>query len=146
MSDYLSDFIWVNDELNNFEQIIPRRYTLIHDPNICDLFLCINQEFMYHKLISNEFRLLGEWVTYDEKNYLYYLYIDLDFTHHAANSSPVDDKLSELPRLIKAIHHGDDSFFNQHQNLLNSSIYLFIHSSDPSLDCIKYFGSFLDFK
>ncbi|MDB8540986.1 staygreen family protein [Turicibacter sanguinis] len=68
MNEATSDYIWINDELNNFNQIIPRRYTLVHDPNISDLFLCINHEFMYQHLISSEFKLLGEWTTYDEKN------------------------------------------------------------------------------
>ena len=81
MNEATSDYIWINDELNNFNQIIPRRYTLVHDPNISDLFLCINHEFMYQHLISSEFKLLGEWTTYDEKKYLYYIYIDVDFIH-----------------------------------------------------------------
>ena len=60
MNEATSDYIWINDELNNFNQIIPRRYTLVHDPNISDLFLCINHEFMYQHLISSEFKLLQD--------------------------------------------------------------------------------------
>ena len=29
MNEATSDYIWINDELNNFNQIIPRRYTLV---------------------------------------------------------------------------------------------------------------------
>ena len=145
MNEATSDYIWINDELNNFNQIIPRRYTLVHDPNISDLFLYINHEFMYQHLISSEFKLLGEWITYDEKKYLYYIYIDVYFIHPTKNLNPIDALIAELPRLIKAIKYGDCSFFSQHEQLLDSSIYLFLHSKDPTLDCIKYVGLFSDY-
>ncbi|MTM91770.1 hypothetical protein GMB10_11275, partial [Turicibacter sanguinis] len=86
-----------------------------------------------------------EWTTYDEKKYLYYIYIDVDFIHPTKNLNPIDALIAELPRLIKAIKYGDCSFFSQHEQLLDSSIYLFLHSKDPTLDCIKYVGLFSDY-
>lgn len=146
MRESTSDYIWTNDELNDFHQILPRRYTLVHDSTISDLFLCISHEFMYQNLISSEFKLLGEWTTYDEKKYLYYIYVDVDFIHPTKSLNPIDAIIAELPRLIKAIKYGDESFFAHHKELLDSHIYLFIHSNDPGLDCIKYVGLFSDYK
>lgn len=145
MSDSTSDYLWLNDEINNLEQIIPRRYTLIHHYDVPDLFLCINEDFMYKTLISNRFKLLGEWTTYDKKKYLFYIYIDVDLTPQAPSLHHLDIVMKELPRLIQVIKYGDCDLFNLHPQLLDSSIYLFIHSSDIALDSIKYFGSFSDF-
>lgn len=96
MLDLDYNHLWINDELNNFEQIIPRCYTLINAWNISDLFLCINRDFMYQKLISPENRLLAEWKTLNQKNYLCYIYLTLD-----SNSDEyiVQSRTDDIPRL-----------------------------------------------
>ena len=145
MSQSTSNYIWVNDELNNIDQITPRRYTIIHDSNSSDLFLCINHDFMYKNLIPNKFKTLCEWITYDEKKYLYYMYIDVDYSRQTKNFNPVDTVIEELPILIKASKYGETSFFIHHEHLLNSSIYVFIHSINSEHDCIYYIGKFSDY-
>jgi len=142
MLDLDYNHLWINDELNNFEQIIPRCYTLINAWNISDLFLCINHDFMYQKLISTENKLLAEWKTLNQKNYLCYIYLTLDST---SDDCLVQSRIDDIPRLLSAIKYADLDFFRLHPELLDASIYIFFQSKNLELDRIEQWGTFYDY-
>ena len=96
---------------------------------------------MYQKLISPENRLLAEWKTLNQKNYLCYIYLTLD-----SNSDEyiVQSRTDDIPRLLSAIKYADLNFFRLHPELLDASIYIFFQSKNLNIDRIEQWGTFYE--
>lgn len=139
-----SEQFWCNDYLNDNHQIIPRCYTFISNFDIDDSFLCINKDFMYQSLIRKEDKILAEWVTFDELNYFFFIYVLVDSTQ--TKSEERNELLTpQIINFIEALRHSEQTFFNENPLLLYSSIYVFFHSKHPHLDRIEQWGNFSNY-
>jgi hypothetical protein len=119
---------------------------LTHSDITGDLFLTVDTDYAYDKINKMRDEVLGQWKTSEEKLYLY-VYVSVDGNSGTTRAFLRNDIFRrELPLALEAIIRGDDRFFNKHEELNESNIWVHFGSKDPRYRKIEYWGTPNDYK
>lgn len=146
MHHFNKDKLWVSYRIDNFDKLIPRRYTLTHSDETGDLFLIIDSQYHYEYLTEKRDELLGSIEVTALQQYYFSIYLRVDGEDGTESSIKRNEILKrELPLALSAIKYGDYCLFKIFPQLEQASIYVYFQSQEPSLNRVESYGTFSDY-
>lgn len=125
--------------------ILGRRYTLTHSDVTAEIFLTIGLTYAYDKINVARDEVLGVWLIINHQ------YTFNAFCHVGSEMGKEHAKIrysifkNELRLALKSIRYGDRLFFETHQYLDESQIWIHFNSVYSEYRRIECWGSFREY-
>ena len=137
-----------DENLNDNEALLPRKYTLTHSDATGDLYLTIGREYdkqaisgWYNRLMRDE--VLGEWLDEDRLALHIHLHVSGGFTFGPSKWRESIFK-QHLPLVLEAICLGDHTFLKKYKACLHAPIRVHFHAKQLIMDHVEVWGTVRD--
>lgn len=130
------------DNVTYLEPVEERKYTVTHSDSTGEIFVTIGTKYAMDKIdYSNRDEVLLQLNRLEDKH-IFYGEVLIDGGGVTKNSSIRNYIfITEMPMALKAIRYGDRRFFELHDQLDKSSIYIHFKSTDSKYNKLRYFGN-----
>lgn len=139
-----------DENISEFDPVVPRAYTLTHSDRTGDLFLTIGAVHNYPQISGWYTRIMrdevvADWQFDSEPSFHVHCHVSGGFL---IGSASWRDSIfrKHLPMVLQAIRYGDRFLFETHPGLDQATIWVHFHAEQDRFNCTENWGLFSKYR